>query len=955
MPPRKKAADGTATAPTRSSARTKAAAAAATAAQPAPVAPAKKPASAKPKSKRARANSASDDDAPASKPASKKAKKAKAQDEDNEDAQDDGLVEDKLEEPKKMVTVIKRGAAPVDPMSGKVATHQVYANEESVWDAMLNQTDVSGNENKNKFYVLQLLHSIGNNAQCYLFTRWGRVGENGQNQCKGPWPSAIAINEFKKQFKAKAAVNWENRVGMVPRKGKYTWIERDYADENDSKDDEKAGSSSKEAADLCRLIFSTSLIDAHLSSMNYDAKKLPLGKQTREVNDSQRLRCAKAEVIEQPNGDKAKEYGGSRAACEQLSGAYYSIIPHDFGRQRPTVIDNAILLKRELELVDALGDMEIASKLISSTILSDGQGNPLNPMDANFRSLGLTSMQPVKAGSQEFTTLEAYARDTHGATHSHIQVKITNAYRVERENETEAWNAKQFGNLQWGERLLLWHGSRTTNFAGILKQGLRIAPPEAPVTGYMFGKGVYFADMMSKSANYCYSHLSNNTGLLLLCEVAAKPFHELTDAAYDADKQCKTNNKLATKGIGRTQPVDWKDAGRALNNDELIGCDMPAGPGKDVSPPGAYLQYNEYIVYDSSQIRLSSLFIDRQPRMSKGKGKESASLSATLNIPVMLNPATGSANPAASLSALWAYLHPALDHILKSPSNDPNGKAPAIDVGFYSGIHSACYNYFTAQSEAANTTSRVPDSNLSSGTDIYEQLDKYFADAARELFLGAPHDDTTLIHYIVPCFNRYTAGAQSVNRLLSYVNRHYVKRAVDEDKGWLRLNDVLESVAKTITVTDTREKISIRLKEKRMDELKKWGYEEGDSGDRLATAEACAEAASPPDRVVPVVSLAHRRFRTEFFKPLLAIPKIKGEPKAKNKIPKAPNGSAPSGPKGRLARAVKELLESKNVDEEERIRLATDLARALRTVGIRADHPLRKKLDKFVASCAAGG
>ena len=49
----------------------------------------------------------------------------------------------------------------------------------------------------------------------------------------------------------------------------------------------------------------------------------------------------------------------------------------------------------------------------------------------------------------------------------------------------------------------------------------------------------------------------------------------------------------ATKGVGRTQPVDWKDAGKALNNEELIGCQMPAGPGKDVNPPGAYLQYNE--------------------------------------------------------------------------------------------------------------------------------------------------------------------------------------------------------------------------------------------------------------------------------------------------------------------------------------------------------------------------
>lgn len=33
--------------------------------------------------------------------------------------------------------------------------------------------------------------------------------------------------------------------------------------------------------------------------------------------------------------------------------------------------------------------------------------------------------------------------------------------------------------------MLLWHGSRLTNWCGILSQGLRIAPPEAPVTGYM--------------------------------------------------------------------------------------------------------------------------------------------------------------------------------------------------------------------------------------------------------------------------------------------------------------------------------------------------------------------------------------------------------------------------------------------------------------------------------------
>lgn len=58
----------------------------------------------------------------------------------------------------------------------------------------------------------------------------------------------------------------------------------------------------------------------------------------------------------------------------------------------------------------------------------------------------------------------------------------------------------------------------------------------------------------------------------------------------------------------------------------------------------------------------------------------------------LLNHASGSANPSTSLPALWAYLQPALDHIVKSSSNDPDGKAPAIDFGLYTGIHSACYN-----------------------------------------------------------------------------------------------------------------------------------------------------------------------------------------------------------------------------------------------------------------------
>ncbi|KAI0793374.1 hypothetical protein C8Q75DRAFT_791738 [Abortiporus biennis] len=319
-------------------------------------------------------------------------------------------------------------------------------------------------------------------------------------------------------------------------------------------------------------------------------------------------------------------------------------------------------------------------------------------------------------------------------------------------------------------------------------------------------------------------------------------------------------------------------------------------------------------------------------------------------VPPMPNPATGSANPSTSLPALWGYIQPALDHIVRSPTNN-SVKAPAIDVAYHMGIHTAVYNYFTAQSEASsNGSGPRADKGKASGTDLYEQLDRYYADTAREIFLGTPHDDSSLIHYLVPCFNRYSAGVQSVNRLLNYVNRHYVKRAIDEDKGWLRLADVFDAVAKSMKEDDTREKIQKRLKERRLEELKKWGYREDGGPDILALSEACAEAASTPDRVVSLSSLGYRRFRTECIDPLLAVPKLKRG--KKRKIPVNSGDSLPL-PKGRLARAVKELVEGEGGDVEERRRLAGELAILLRTVGIKVDHPLRKKIDRYIPLVAA--
>jgi poly [ADP-ribose] polymerase len=153
---------------------------------------------------------------------------------------------------------------------------------------------------------------------------------------------------------------------------------------------------------------------------------------------------------------------------------------------------------------------------IAAEIMKSAKANTdttIHPLDRQFSGLGMNEMTPLSPESTEYSELENYLLKTKGSTHS-MNYKVEDIFRIERNGEFDRFEESEFGKMA-ADRRLLWHGSRTTNFGGILSQGLRIAPPEAPVSGYMFGKGVYLADMSSKSANYCFSHSSGNVGLLL--------------------------------------------------------------------------------------------------------------------------------------------------------------------------------------------------------------------------------------------------------------------------------------------------------------------------------------------------------------------------------------------------------------------------------------------------------
>jgi hypothetical protein len=114
-----------------------------------------------------------------------------------------------------------------------------------------------------------------------------------------------------------------------------------------------------------------------------------------------------------------------------------------------------------------------------------------------------------------------------------------------------------------------------------------------------FGKGIYFADMSSKSANYCFANKNNPFGILLLCEVALGEMHELTEAEYITKLP---RGKHSTKGVGKTHP----DPSEYFVDDN--GVITPMGKSVSSGVKNSSLLYNEFIVYNKAQVNMKYLF-----------------------------------------------------------------------------------------------------------------------------------------------------------------------------------------------------------------------------------------------------------------------------------------------------------------------------------------------------------
>ncbi|CAI2359541.1 unnamed protein product [Moneuplotes crassus] len=433
--------------------------------------------------------------------------------------------------------------------------------------------------NNNKFYIIQGLKS---GSSYYLWTRWGRVGVDGQVGKLMCGNQTALIAQFNKKLSAKTSKGY-NQIEITYEDVEETTKKVEALEKKKSKEPKQQKKKESELPSsvqkLLSFIFDMKMIEKSVVKVGFNVKKLPLGKLSKAT-------ITKGYKVLQKIDQEMKGVG-SLTNLGALSSEFYSIIPHDFGFAKLSqfVIDTRQKLKDKLELVEALGDIQIAAEIMNGV---DKDNSDKNALDAKYDMMKC-KIVPVEKDHEDYDNLIKTITSTHGSTH-YYKVKPLEVFEIQREGEEERFNKKM------GNKKLLWHGSRFSNWGGILSQGLRIAPPEAPATGYMFGKGVYFADVVTKSAAYCCSHLSNNEGLLALCEVALGSTRDLKNADYNANKLPK--GKGSTKGVGRWVPK---------NEVDISGIPACIGPMQDLGS-SYYLRYNEFITYDVSNVKIKYLF-----------------------------------------------------------------------------------------------------------------------------------------------------------------------------------------------------------------------------------------------------------------------------------------------------------------------------------------------------------
>jgi len=271
----------------------------------------------------------------------------------------------------------------------------------------------------------------------------------------------------------------------------------------------------------------------------------------------------------------------------EITNSFYTVIPHDFGFKLGPVIATKEQLQQKLDLLEVLSDMEVAQQMLEKE--KDGVEHPI---DSKYKLL-MNDIVPVEKDGEEWKRIETYIENTR----QNYKFKIMDIYKVDRKGEDS--NFKPFTEIE--HRKLLWHGSKVAVFPAILSTGLRIMPH----SGGRVGRGLYFADVLAKSASYCGLN-NDNVGLLLLNEVALGKIHNIQRDDSSLVKPPNGFDSVLAQGtVGPSVKEEFVDKNLSKHKKGVV---IPQGKIVNTGIQSSFM-HNEYLIYNQNQVNMKYLIM----------------------------------------------------------------------------------------------------------------------------------------------------------------------------------------------------------------------------------------------------------------------------------------------------------------------------------------------------------
>lgn len=406
------------------------------------------------------------------------------------------------------------------------------------YNALLTKVDVkNGRFGLNVFYRLQLVQDEIQGL-FIVFTNWGRIGETGKFQNTPFHVAADAISEFKKIFRAKTGNHWDDRGAFVKQSKKYNLVQR--VDTHTTVDKSVTASFTELAKDVAFPAFTDAesfppsvvrllgaITDIHnlelaaTEGCNFN-DSLPLAKEEELQAAVEKLVAIRGIIeerdevnkeITQAGGNMTDEstaklselsdkYNALTETISEISSRYYEVMPcnEDAFGASIKAFDTVASVNTEITRLRLLMDIMTSYKMLLGAKRLQSMVHPLeycyNAMQVQLKPMAPDAPETELLKKYFFNGLRSHAKTSY---------RVANAFHVNRQGEKARFAEFQdtHPTFKAQHSQLLWHGTRRTNLMGILSQGLRIAPPEAPHHGYMYGKGLYFADVTAKSVDYC--------------------------------------------------------------------------------------------------------------------------------------------------------------------------------------------------------------------------------------------------------------------------------------------------------------------------------------------------------------------------------------------------------------------------------------------------------------------